>query len=267
MINKKLILVSIISALFCAQATILADITGNTVCFAAEDQAQDISQLEKEISALKQKLRDIEKEERALSDIELADESRLIKKEKRMAPKAQFTGKKDGAAKKSGLCDDRKKMLLAIKHLEREKQILNTLLVYHAWNLRRPQAAGKDEKNYNKIIHLNLGFAYGMKSMVSEAINEYNKALVFDPYDTDIHFNLGYLLSANKRYHEAIEEYKRAFTSSDQDKEIYYNLAAVYAVIKEYDKSEECYRKFLELTVPKESNEKKIQPESPHQGI
>lgn len=136
-----------------------------------------------------------------------------------------------------------------VKNLEKEKGFLEAILNAQAKYLRQPGLIKADEKNLEKAIHLNLGFAYGIKGKIKEAIKEYQMALKYDLEDKDIHYNLGYLLAKENRFEEAIEEYKKALKGSSQDKEIYYNLAIIYATgLKDQKTAEEYYQGFLELS-------------------
>lgn len=136
-----------------------------------------------------------------------------------------------------------------INAFEKENAALESMLKLETKDLRQPQLVEADEKNLDKVIHLNLGFAYGVKGKTKEAIEEYQKALECDPNDKDTHYNLGYLLAKKNRYEEAIEEYKKALGGLPQDKEIYFNLAIIYATrIKDLQTANKYYQKFLELS-------------------
>lgn len=133
--------------------------------------------------------------------------------------------------------------------LEKENAALESMLSIQAVDLRKPELIKADEKNLNKVINLNLGFAYGIKGQIKEAIVEYEMALRYDPDNKDIHYNLGYLLSKDNKYIQAIEEYKKALTGSPQDREVYYNLTIIYAIyLKDSKTAQQYYQKFL--TVP-----------------
>jgi tetratricopeptide (TPR) repeat protein len=132
-----------------------------------------------------------------------------------------------------------------VASLEREASILEAMLNQER-DMKPPLLVRGDEKSWDKIIHVNLGFAYAIKSKMKEAIEEYKKALEYDPQDKDIHYNLGYLLAKNNRYKEAIEEYKKAIKGSPEDKEVYYNLAVIYTtIIKDEQIASQYYQKFL----------------------
>lgn len=130
-----------------------------------------------------------------------------------------------------------------------ERTILEAMLRRQPEKLRHPGAARGDEGNLDKIIHLNMGFAYGMKGNIDEAIREYQEALAYDADDKDIHYNLGYLLSKKNNDSEAIKEYKKAIKRLPQDKEVYYNMALIYALgLKDIKTAQEYHQKFLSLS-------------------
>lgn len=132
-----------------------------------------------------------------------------------------------------------------VASLEKEAGILEAMLNQQREG-KPPSLVKGNESNWNKIIHVNLGFAYGIKGKTKEAIEEYKKALEYDPQDRDIHYNLGYLLAKNNRYKEAIEEYRKAIKGSPEDKEVYYNLAVIYATaIKDQKIANQYYQKSL----------------------
>lgn len=132
-----------------------------------------------------------------------------------------------------------------VASLEREASILEAMLNQQR-DMKPPLLVRGEEKSWDKVIHVNLGFAYAIKGKTGEAIEEYNKALEYAPEDKDIHYNLGYLLAKRNRYKEAIEEYKKAIKGSPEDKEVYYNLAVIYTtIIKDEQMASQYYQKFL----------------------
>lgn len=129
--------------------------------------------------------------------------------------------------------------------LQRGTSILEAMLNQQR-EIKPPLLVRGEEKGWDKIVHLNLGFAYAMKGKTKEAIEEYKKALEYDPEDKDIHYNLGYLLAKSNRYKEAIEEYRKAIKGSPEDKEVYYNLAVIYTtIIKDQQIANQYYQKSL----------------------
>jgi len=134
-----------------------------------------------------------------------------------------------------------------VASLERDASVLEAMLNQQR-DMKPPLLVRGNESNWNKIIHVNLGFAYAIKGKTKEAIEEYKKALEYAPEDQDIHYNLGYLLAKSNRYKEAIEEYKKAIKGSPEDKEVYYNLAVIYTtIIKDQQIANQYYQKFLTI--------------------
>jgi tetratricopeptide (TPR) repeat protein len=129
--------------------------------------------------------------------------------------------------------------------VERQKGILELMANKEAKTLKRPSLV-KADGNLDKAIHINLGYAYGMKGKIQNAIEEYSQAKKFDPEDKDIHYNLGHLLAKKDRHKDAIEEYKKALSGDSSDKEIYYNLAIIYSAnLKDKKMADYYYEKFL----------------------
>ena len=134
-----------------------------------------------------------------------------------------------------------------VASLERGASILEAMLSQQR-EIKPPLLIRGNEKSWDKVVHLNLGFAYAIKGKTKEAIEEYKKALEYGPEDKDIHYNLGYLLAKSNRYKEAIEEYKKAIKGSPEDKEVYYNLAVIYTtIIKDQQIANQYYQKFLTI--------------------
>ena len=132
-----------------------------------------------------------------------------------------------------------------VASLERGASILEAMLNQQR-DIKPPSLVRGDEKGWDKVVHLNLGFAYAIKGKTKEAIEEYKKALEYGPEDKDVHYNLAYLLAKRNRYKEAIEEYKKAIKGSPEDKEVYYNLAVIYAtIIKDQELADQYYQKSL----------------------
>ena len=136
-----------------------------------------------------------------------------------------------------------------ISALQKEKGILETMLGLKVKDdFRPPDKVKAAEKSFDKVVHLNLAYAYGRQGKTKEAIKEYLEASQYDPQDKDIHYNLGYLLSMENSYQEAIDEYRKSLKGTSQDREVYYNLAVIYATaLKDSSTAQEYYQKFLQL--------------------
>ncbi|RJO65201.1 MAG: tetratricopeptide repeat protein [Candidatus Omnitrophota bacterium] len=137
----------------------------------------------------------------------------------------------------------------AVGILQKEKAILETMMAAQPQTLRFSQPRTEVAKSLKNEVHLNLGYAYALKGNAEKAIQEYRKALHYDPQNRDVHYNLGYLLARQNRFQEAVEEYKKSLSGSTTDREVYYNLAILYAVnLKEPKLAQMYYNKFLEYS-------------------
>ena len=213
--------------------------------------------LEKEKRSLSAQLEEARKEKEALTSqiaalkdelaagIDAKDKARTLQKEKDALSEQLGVKNKENEAFKNQIA------LLSEKLNANELEIamLESMLQVHTIALRQPRLAQANEENYDKIIHQNLGFAYGMKGNIDEAIKEYRKVLECVPDDYDAHYNIGYLLGKKKAYKEAIEEYKKALKGLPEDKEVYYNLAIICTVgLKDLSAAQEFHQKFLSLS-------------------
>lgn len=134
--------------------------------------------------------------------------------------------------------------------LKKNLAISESMIESQIANMKSPPLQKTDEKNADKAIHINLGYAYGLKGRYREAVQEYRNALQYAPLDKDIYFNLGYLLTKQKKYKEAIEAYEQSLKIDPQDREVYYNLAVIYANnLNDPINSQDCYKKFKALSI------------------
>ncbi len=180
-----------------------------------EIKKQDLSTLTKENLSLKKKIEDLEQTISRQNKTQLELQKQLTRLNEKVAS------------------------------LERDASVLGAMLNQQR-DMKPPLLVRGNESNWNKIIHVNLGFAYAIKGKTKEAIEEYKKALEYDSEDKDVHYNLAYLLAKSNRYKEAIEEYKKAIKGSAEDKEVYYNLAVIYAtIIKDQELADQYYQKSL----------------------
>lgn len=92
----------------------------------------------------------------------------------------------------------------------RERSVLEAM-ARQEFEFRRPPAMKPDD-HLDKSLHINLGYAYGMKGQFNEAIEEYRRAQKFSPEDKDIHYNLGLLLLKKSRFKEAAAEFQKALS-------------------------------------------------------
>ncbi len=202
----------------------------------APDLKAKIEQLQKENASYLQKAQSLEKANAVLENDLLA-----YKKAKGSAPDLKSTVVK--------LQNENSALAQKISMSDKEKAIIEAMLDTQVKDLRQPATISPDEKNLDKTIHLNLGFAYALKARTADAIAEYRKALQYDPKDKDAHYNLGYLLAKDHKYKQAVEEYLKALKDSSQDKEVYYNLAIIYASkLKDQNTAQAYYQEFIEAS-------------------
>ncbi|MBM3246179.1 MAG: tetratricopeptide repeat protein [Candidatus Omnitrophica bacterium] len=218
-------------------------------------KGQEKDQAKAQVSALTAKITALEKEKNkvALALQNKDKEAQELKKQVQQLKTKEAKLGVDKTAVQDAEKNNLKKQIAVLRDtaaaLEKEKAILEAAFNWQARYLRRPAAVGPQGENFDKIIHSNLGFAYGMQGRTKEAVAEYKKALQYDPQDKDNYFNLGYLLSQERRYKEAIAEYQKAIKGLPQDKEIYYNVAMIYANgLKDQKAADEYYQKFLKVS-------------------
>jgi tetratricopeptide (TPR) repeat protein len=213
--NLKRLLILFICISFLATSRAISAQENKTKAKSPPRPQADLSSLTKENLSLKKKIEDLEQ-----------TISRQNKAQLELQKQLTFLNEKAAA-------------------LERGASILEAMLNQQR-EIKPPSLVRGDEKSWDKVVHLNLGFAYAMKGKITQAIEEYKKALEYDPEDKDIHYNLGYLLAKRNRYKEAIEEYKKAIKGSAEDKEAYYNLSVIYAtIIKDQELANQYYQKSL----------------------
>jgi len=217
-----------------------------------KDNKQLKDQLEiatKEGRGLKQRLQNLEKEKDIAAISQKERISVLEKDNKQLKDETEAITKERKGVKQRLLGLEK-----AYVSLAREKAILEAMCSTFSGQLRSSGLAKADEQNFDKVVALNLGYAYGNQGKLGEAIREYRKALARDPFNKDIHYNLGFLFAKQKKYRAAIEEYKQALKGSIQDAEVYSNLAVIYATaLKDQKTADEFYQKFLEISSKKET--------------
>lgn len=167
-------------------------------------------------------------------------------KQENISLRSQFEEKARSMDALNGQLSGLKEELLAVN---REKAVLE-LMAKQEFELKRPPVIKADD-NLDKSLRINLGYAYGMKGQINEAIEEYRRAEKLSPQDKDIHYNLGHLLLRKSRFKEAAEEFNKALSGGTEDKEIYYNLAVIYSAgLKDSKTSREYYNKSLSIPQP-----------------
>jgi len=91
--------------------------------------------------------------------------------------------------------------------------------------------------------HFELGRAFRREGKLTEAADEYRKALEFDPKDYRLHTNLGTVYFDTGRLPEAILEYQEAIRLNPADAIAYGNLASIYTKQGKTKMAEEMWKK------------------------
>lgn len=236
------------------------------LCFGGEAKNEESSELayyraqvisfRQEYSILNKKIEELSQlnAQQQMTKLQLESQIEQLKKENKRLSLASKGRKQTGVSgedkDKEGL---KKQVSLLIQErddLKKNLAVLESMIESQTANIRIPSSQKTDEKNANKAIHINLGYAYGLKGKYKEAVQEYRNALQYAPLDKDIYFNLGYLLTKQKKYKEAIEAYQQSLKLAPQDREIYYNLSIIYANnLNDPINSQECYKKFKALSI------------------
>ncbi|MHB1125399.1 MAG: tetratricopeptide repeat protein [Bacillota bacterium] len=84
-----------------------------------------------------------------------------------------------------------------------------------------------------------LGYTYFLKGKNSEAINEFNQALVIDQNFFDAYYNLGVVLIEEKRYDEALEKLTKATELSPRDYKGHLQKGIAYRELAMYNEAME----------------------------
>ena len=100
---------------------------------------------------------------------------------------------------------------------------------------------------YYHLAHCNLGAVYGEKGMLDEAISEWNRALAINPKSVVAHYNLGMAYYKKGRLDEATFEYKQALVLKPRYAEAHYNLGLVYAKKGELNEAIAEYKQALAI--------------------
>ena len=235
------------------------------LCFGEQSQNNDSLELtyyraqlvsfRQEYGILNKKIEDLSQlnAKNEILKLDLEKQIAQLKKENSRLSAANKGNKQQDNLTQDGEKEELRKQVLALSQevdkLKRNSAVLESMIDSQTADLRSSGSQKTSEKNADKVIHTNLGYAYGIKGRYKEAIQEYKKALQYAPNDKDIFFNLGFLLTKQKRYKEAIEVYEKALRLDPRDREIYYNLAVIYANnLNDPINSQECYKKFKALS-------------------
>lgn len=88
--------------------------------------------------------------------------------------------------------------------------------------------AGEDEE-YQAVEHYNNGVSYHKQGYVDSALNEYKKAISFNPGLSEAYYNLGIIYAERKNYSEAATMFKKVAEIKPDNYEAHYNLGIMYS--------------------------------------
>ncbi|HNY13625.1 MAG TPA: tetratricopeptide repeat protein, partial [Candidatus Wallbacteria bacterium] len=153
--------------------------------------------------------------------------------------------------------EDLKQRELAISALKKAVE-LNPQNIYAYWGLKDvynreffngrieydhiimacKQAVAINDKNPRAYFELaEVYFKKPEGDMEDAAIQNYEKALVYEPNNWEIHFRLGEIFQKRCEYSQAIEKYSRALSIAPKSYEIHYKLGNIYFLNDFYDKA------------------------------
>ncbi|MCK4731057.1 MAG: tetratricopeptide repeat protein, partial [Methanophagales archaeon] len=81
----------------------------------------------------------------------------------------------------------------------------------------------------------------------NEKVEDYNKAIVLNPYDAEAYFSRGLTYSHLEEYERAIEDYSKAIVLNPKYAVAYYNRGLTYDILYQYERAIEDYSKAIEL--------------------
>ncbi|MDP3143720.1 MAG: tetratricopeptide repeat protein [Candidatus Omnitrophota bacterium] len=89
------------------------------------------------------------------------------------------------------------------------------------------------------------GYNFAKSGKYTEAVVEYQKAVLANPENKDIYFNLGFIYNQLKQYAAAVGSYEKVLSIDPNDKETLYNLSKVYESLADQAKSKHYYELYL----------------------
>lgn len=96
-------------------------------------------------------------------------------------------------------------------------------------------------------IHLRQGSEYGIQIRYEKAIQEYNKAIKFNPNDYESYYNRGNAHESLRQYEYAIQDYTKAIELNHDLRYAYNNRGKCYQALGDTEKSQADFEKFNEL--------------------
>jgi len=76
--------------------------------------------------------------------------------------------------------------------------------------------------------HISKGITYQNSGHIDKALEEYEKALLINPNNTDVLFNAGQMHLKKQEWEKAIIKFQKIINMNPEDGESYYNLALAY---------------------------------------
>ncbi|MGB8656677.1 MAG: tetratricopeptide repeat protein [Candidatus Zixiibacteriota bacterium] len=110
-------------------------------------------------------------------------------------------------------------------------------------NISRHEPTAKDQAEE----HYNLGTVYGRQQKADQAVEEYEKALSYQPDHLMTHFNLAFLYQQHQKTQEAIDEYQQVIKLFPDAALAYNNLGQIYEQKGDRQTAEQLYLKASEL--------------------
>lgn len=108
------------------------------------------------------------------------------------------------------------------------------------------QRALEFEPNYAEAYY-NIGQSNYMLQNYSAAVNSYQNATRINPRFADAFYNLGICYSALGNYNSAIDSYQKAININSRYAEAYNNMGVAYENLERYDEALQCFNRALEI--------------------
>lgn len=89
----------------------------------------------------------------------------------------------------------------------------------------------------NASARVELGYTYFVKGKNSEAVKEFNQALIIDSKSFDAYYNLSLVLLDEKRYDEALSNLTKALELSPREYKAHLQAAIAYRNLKMYNEA------------------------------
>ncbi len=97
----------------------------------------------------------------------------------------------------------------------------------------------------NVVVHMYLGTGFAHKGDAESALQEFEKALKFEPNETRTFYNIGLMLVSLGRIDEAVEYFNRILEVKPGDTDACLSLASAWAAKGEFERAIDVYRNGL----------------------